>query len=534
MAALPLSFTYGKSTGAAKACLAACLGPTTAAASALLNEKNWRANYYRHFLEANARMLAAAPADCVRMCEAGLAAAREQFSVDGVTLGELERSWDRADPASPFGTRVVVGLGPPCSFTCPFDPGEAPQDLAATITTVEALVRKGAAEPSVVRSLRILSENAAWQSEANRENVFVVLGAGSQMGPARCLLSLGCTVIAVDLNGKPDVWNRLIAYAETTNGTLLIPVRKAREDAGCNVLTEFLDIALWILEVADRRTSGKRIVMATFLYADGAVFSRLAVAADAIARAVIAKRPDTALQSLCSPTECFSVPSEPPSGEWKDIRERGVLRSLSGRILPQGNNFRELLEAMVHPDPTMRPSAQEVADRARAYVGECDAAAAVASGVPSEQGRVAELDAKCDALGMELDAARREKVAMQERMQKMQVHYEGQMKALQGQMQQAQAQVRQAQVQVQQVQAQAQAQVQQVQAQAQAQAHAKPKKKKDRFGADRFGAFRKVKGGSSAATAPLMASRRGGVGSSSTSLASRLGAALEEDDIGGY
>ena len=310
MAALPLSFTYGKSTGAAKACLAACLGPTTAAASALLNEKNWRANYYRHFLEANARMLAAAPADCVRMCEAGLAAAREQFSVDGVTLGELERSWDRADPASPFGTRVVVGLGPPCSFTCPFDPGEAPQDLAATITTVEALVLKGAAEPSVVRSLRILSENAAWQSEANRENVFVVLGAGSQMGPARCLLSLGCTVIAVDLNGKPDVWNRLIAYAETTNGTLLIPVRKAREDAGCNVLTEFLDIALWILEVADRRTSGKRIVMATFLYADGAVFSRLAVAADAIARAVIAKRPDTALQSLCSPTECFSVPSE--------------------------------------------------------------------------------------------------------------------------------------------------------------------------------------------------------------------------------
>ena len=221
--------------------------------------------------------------------------------------------------------------------------------------------------------------------------------------------------------------------------------------------------------------------------------------------------------------------AEPPSGEWKDIRERGVLRSLSGRILPQGNNFRELLEAMVHPDPTMRPSAQEVADRARAYVGECDAAAAVASGVPSEQGRVAELDAKCDALGMELDAARREKVAMQERMQKMQVHYEGQMKALQGQMQQAQAQVRQAQVQVQQVQAQAQAQVQQVQAQAQAQAHAKPKKKKDRFGA-----FRKVKGGSSAATAPLMASRRGGVGSSSTSLASRLGAALEEDDIGGY
>ena len=88
-----------------------------------------------------------------------------QFSVDGVTLGELERSWDRADPASPFGTRVVVGLGPPCSFTCPFDPGEAPQDLAATITTVEALVRKtprGKARPTARTSLSFSALAHKW------------------------------------------------------------------------------------------------------------------------------------------------------------------------------------------------------------------------------------------------------------------------------------------------------------------------------------------------------------------------------------
>ncbi len=229
--------------------------------------------------------------------------------------------------------------------------------------------------------------------------------------------------------------------------------------------------------------------------------------------------------------------AEPPSGEWKDIRERGVLRSLSERTLPRGNKFRELLEAMVHPDPTMRPSAQQVADRARAYVVECNVSAvsssesdSIRSRTTGEQANAAELEAKCDALGVELDAARSEKLALQEHMKQMQAHYESQMKALHAQMQQAQAQVESAQTQVQKVQAQARAQAQAYE-QAQA-AHAKPKKKKDRFGA-----FRKsAKGGSSLSSAPLMANRRGGAGMSlaKASLSSRLGAALEEDDIGGY
>ena len=123
--------------------------------------------------------------------------------------------------------------------------------------------------------------------------------------------------------------------------------------------------------------------------------------------------------------------------------------------------------------------------------------------------KMAALDAKCAQLGTELDEARKNNASMQEQAKNMQKHYESQIRALQAQLQQAQAQVQQAQ------------QAQQVQV--------KAKKKKK----DRFGAFRKAKGGS-LSSAPLMAGRRGAAGSVTTSLSSRLGSALEEDDIGGY
>ena len=44
-------------------------------------------------------------------------------------------------------------------------------------------------------------------------------------------------------------------------------------------------------------------VLGTFLYADGGIFLRLSAAADAVTKAICVARPDTAMISLCSPTE---------------------------------------------------------------------------------------------------------------------------------------------------------------------------------------------------------------------------------------
>ena len=314
MANAPLEFMGVRSTDAAKACLAACMRASGDGQSAALCEQevDWRSNYYLHFLKANELMLKRSPQKAIDMCFAGLKECRSVFGVDGTSLAQIETGWqyNRDDISQPtFLAEVIVGTGARTQFACPIG-RDSSKNLYELVETLRELVHKGAAEPSVVKSIERLCANESWLDGKSTNHVFAVLGAGSQMGPARTLLSMGCTVIAIDLDGRPQLWEKLIEHAKSTNGTLIMPKRLGSSTIGCNVLTEFIHIAEWILNVANEQCPGKRIVVATFLYADGALFSRLAVAADAIAAAILSKRPDTALQSLCSPTECFSVPIE--------------------------------------------------------------------------------------------------------------------------------------------------------------------------------------------------------------------------------
>ena len=54
---------------------------------------------------------------------------------------------------------------------------------------------------------------------------FVLLGAGSAMGPLLTLLSLGANVIAIDLDRK-GIWERLIRETRKSPGTLIFPLKK--------------------------------------------------------------------------------------------------------------------------------------------------------------------------------------------------------------------------------------------------------------------------------------------------------------------
>lgn len=57
------------------------------------------------------------------------------------------------------------------------------------------------------------------------DKYFVLLGAGSAMGPLLVLLSLGANVIAVDLNRSP-IWERLIGLARNSCGKMIFPLSK--------------------------------------------------------------------------------------------------------------------------------------------------------------------------------------------------------------------------------------------------------------------------------------------------------------------
>ena len=292
----------GASTDAAKKAIAASISVVdTLLASSVLAEKNWRANYYNHFVQANAIALSSSD-DCISSAEAGLASLRSTFQLNQVSLSQIE---GRKSCTLPLATRVVAGRGTEHAFVCPMNGKE--HDLVSLSKEMKKLVDLGGAEPSVLESVKRLSKNPEWLSKKFLSSfTFAILGAGSQMGPCQTLLRLGATVLAVDLKGRDAVWNRLSSFAESTPGTLVIPLSNDGVVRGCDILTDFEAIGRWIIE----NSVGKRIVIGGFLYADGSLFARVAVAADAVIDAVCKARQDTCLISLCSPTEVFSVPKE--------------------------------------------------------------------------------------------------------------------------------------------------------------------------------------------------------------------------------
>jgi hypothetical protein len=119
------------------------------------------------------------------------------------------------------------------------------------------------------------------------------------MGPSRTLLTLGATVLAVDLDGRPQMWAALEEFAAASPGKLIIPTSTSstgnvggKDEAvdGCNVLTDFEGVADWIVG----NSGGSRIVLGSFLYADGALFARHATSFFVFGLFLVRKR-----QSVC-------------------------------------------------------------------------------------------------------------------------------------------------------------------------------------------------------------------------------------------
>jgi hypothetical protein len=304
-----LNFTSGKSTDAAKAALAAAIAivDPTYAKESIMDEKNWRSNYYKHFVKASEIMLKSTKI-AIASSKAGLQTLRNTFQINNVPLSDVEGR----SPCTPeLGVSFVKGKGKEVDFICPMNGKK--YSISSLIHEMERLVQVGAAEPSALESVKTLANNPEWLSKKSLSSfTFAILGAGSQMGPCKTLLRLGATVLAIDLKGREEMWDKLSEYTKTTCGTLVVPMSTDNSNGGapirgCDILTDFESIGRWIVKQSGKE---KRIVIGGFLYSDGGLFTRLATAADAVIDAVCRARSDTVLVSLCSPTEVFSVPHE--------------------------------------------------------------------------------------------------------------------------------------------------------------------------------------------------------------------------------
>ncbi len=307
------------STQVNKDILAAAVGavnPTKA--QAIQKTKNWRFGYVKHLI-GMVEEQCTSPEAALKIAQAGLDKAYEVFQFvtpDGASISLKDAM--AAKSSDQFKTGFVQGKG-----TKPSPPTLQVPYKGQTLTgkdleqKVHAWVDYGTIEKSAGDAIIACIQNPQWLDLSNR--YFVLLGAGSAMGPFLVLMALGANVIAIDLD-RPQIWKRLIDIAKASPGTFTFPLKVEQssiqsdeqlyEQAGCNLFTHTPMIRDWLLQVCP----GKNLTVGSYAYLDGALHVQVSLAMDAICRDLSEKRPGTSLAYLCTPTDLHLIPKEAHQG----------------------------------------------------------------------------------------------------------------------------------------------------------------------------------------------------------------------------
>lgn len=316
---------------------AALAGVDPVGSRAAAAETNWRSGYLTHLR---------------RLVEAGLldSEAPVRIAADGLAEVEGTMQWvvggdelplAEVAPAPDSGVetiRVAGEAAPPSELRIPV----GGRDLAGAELTDQLAdwVAAGVVEPTVASSVAHVAAHPEWLSLPG--HTLLALGVGAEIGSASTFLRWGATVAGVDLP-RPDIWERVVAAAETSAGTLLLPARgEGADQAGLDLLGDLPTVMAWLAEVAPADTTP---VLGNYLYADGGLNVRVAAAGQALARTLRSARPDLVQAFLATPTDVFAVPADAVAqsvaayesrSAWSKIPGRG-LRAVSGGRLLQRN-----------------------------------------------------------------------------------------------------------------------------------------------------------------------------------------------------
>jgi hypothetical protein len=256
----------------------------------------------------------ASPESCLKIAQAGLDKAYDIFEFvapDGSAVSVREAMASKT--SEKFHTGFIQGTGTEKAdgMEVPYKgkilKGQALKDQ------VKKWVDYGTIEPSAGEAIIGCVDNPSWCDLSDK--YFVLLGAGSAMGPLLVLLSLGANVIAIDLD-RPFIWERLIGLARKSTGTMTFPLKETQSNltsddklfasAGCNLFTHTPMIRDWLMNLYP----GKPFTVGSYAYLNGALHVQVSLAMDAITRDLSEKRPGTSLAYLCTPTDLHLVPKE--------------------------------------------------------------------------------------------------------------------------------------------------------------------------------------------------------------------------------
>jgi len=301
------------STEVNKAILAAAVGAVNPEKAAAIDKaKGWRFGYVKH-LAALVEEQVQSPEAALKIAQAGLDKAYDLFEFiapDGSAVSLREAM--KAKNTENFHTGFIKGEGKKKTneLEIPYD--ERVLRGQKIKQQVKEWVDYGTIEPSCGDAIISCVEHPEYLDLSDR--YFVLLGAGSAMGPFLVLMALGANVVAVDLD-RDFIWRRLIKIARNSSGTITFPLTKPQKDiandeelftkAGCNLFTHTPMIRDWLLDLYP----GKKFCVGSYAYLDGARHVQVSLAMDAICKDLSEKR-QASLAYLCTPTDLHLVPKE--------------------------------------------------------------------------------------------------------------------------------------------------------------------------------------------------------------------------------
>jgi len=312
--------------------------------------KNWRSRY-AGFVAKYVRTCsnAADPARVIASAAAGLDYLRRTFTyiyADGREV-PLEEALKAPVTGGHFQTYKISGEGSDSEVRkvkVPYqlfkDPRERFHGKDLTDGELRAQItewrKKGVIEADTAGALFCVNGKAQeWFPLKNK--IFVLLGAGSAMGPLKFLLDHGATVVAVDIP-RPGLWARLIELARGAprGSSLILPLQKGwtsfqndqaiANGAGCNMMEQLLEVRDWLLEVVDAPC-----IVGGYAYLDGALHVQVSLAMDSLMQALTDAR-QAGLAFLCTPTDCHFSNKEAKAAAEENFRKAPAWQHWWGKL----------------------------------------------------------------------------------------------------------------------------------------------------------------------------------------------------------
>ena len=302
------------STPVAKAIMAAAVGAVNPdKAEKIMKERNWRFGYVKHFVGLVEEQMKSEE-NALAVAQAGLKKAYDIFefiSADGNTTSSFGDAMAKTN-GEKFFTGMIKGEAAPSKnvLEVPYKGKNlSGQELK---DQVDKWVTYGTIEATAGEAIKNCVDRPGYLDLSDR--YFVLLGAGSAMGPFLVLMALGANVIAVDLD-RPFIWKRLISIAKKSSGSITFPMNveqsscKSEDElyaaCGCNLFTHTPRVRDWLINLYP----GKNLTVGSYAYLNGALHVQVSLAMDAICKDMSEKR-KASLAYLCTPTDLHVITKE--------------------------------------------------------------------------------------------------------------------------------------------------------------------------------------------------------------------------------